>query len=285
MKLFPYAGSKKKHCGLICGIIRHETSKLPYAEPMFGSGAVFFELMPPRSYISDINPMIVNLIWHVKEMPYLLCEHLEKIEPTEDNFSKIANGMRTRTDWGAWSAAATFFILWTCYNGVIRSYADGTIKMYPGTRLSTWKRDLPRYIDIIDAASDALSNAKIAQADVLDMPPGHMAFIDPPWIDSEANYGVEFNHSALAEFLVTYNGKWLLTINDREGAGVYRDASEWEMHLTPYYSVSPNPDGRGERGELLFANFRPKLFLKRGYNGSTGDHRNRNRNIWPRMVD
>lgn len=53
-----------------------------YYEPFVGGGALFFELMPKKAVIGDLNEALINCYWQIKENPKalvaLLYEHQEK---------------------------------------------------------------------------------------------------------------------------------------------------------------------------------------------------------------
>jgi len=95
------------------------------------------------------------------------------------------------------------------------------------------------------------------------MPEASAAFFDPPWYDTEPIYGTsdEFDHHRLAEYLSSYSGKWILTINDRkETREIYLPVSLWHMELARYYGVAPVIQGKGIRRELVITNFVPKMY-------------------------
>lgn len=51
-----------------------------YIEPFFGGGAIFFELLPKKAIISDINPNLINLYLIVKEHNEKFIKNLERYE-------------------------------------------------------------------------------------------------------------------------------------------------------------------------------------------------------------
>lgn len=267
-KLFPYAGSTSKYANIIAEIIRREMYDGPpvwtYSEPMIGSGAVYFELMPRTAFIGDINWLHTNLYWCLREDVEKVISHLASIVPIRDEFEgwqeRLPIGIRNEF----LTAAVWFFLMTTCYNGVL-VYRDGKPYLTVGKRLDTWSEDLPRYIDKLRAAANQLQDANIYCADYQIMPQGDIAFIDPPWFGSKEDYGENFDHHRLAAWLRTLQGKWLLTINDchqaREIYGApHRPVAKWMKSLAPHYQVAPVAHGRRKSGEILYANFVPRMF-------------------------
>lgn len=256
--LYPYAGGSGAIAPLVASIIRRENKNWRYAEPMFGSGAVFKELHPGTAYLGDINELITNLLFAMKNTPTLLASSLHDIQPHKfrDYQADIRNQVKTlvRASW--W-----YFLLVTCYNGVVKFNTNGVPTLYPGTRIETWAEDLPKWKTRIQQASTLLQNTEIHCRDFAATPAGHICFFDPPWFGSDEDYGVDFDHERLAAFLKKYDGLWLMTINDCEDAqSTYLPISEWQKSTAPYYAVAPVAHGRGKREELLLTNFKPRMF-------------------------
>jgi len=51
-----------------------------YIEPFFGGGAIFFELLPEKAIISDINSNLINLYLIVKENNEKFIKKLKKYQ-------------------------------------------------------------------------------------------------------------------------------------------------------------------------------------------------------------
>lgn len=256
--LFPYAGSSRKYANVIAEMVRREGYSV-YAEPMVGSGAVLFELCPKAAVINDVNELTMCLYRHIKENKDEFIEELRKLKPTRENFDLLLASVADMED-GPRKAAVWYFLLWLCYNGVVK-YSDGKPYMTFGDRYATWERKLEHRIQQVAVASIVLRDATIMNVDYADVPIADIAFFDPPWIESGEDYGVEFDHDRLVDYLSRYKSKWILTINHHELAiDLYSRISMWQKKLEPYYSVAPVKKGRGKREEILLANFIPKMF-------------------------
>lgn len=255
---FPYAGSSKKYARFITEIIRRE-GYTTYAEPMVGSGAVFFQLAPIRAFICDIEWLHINLYRQAKERPEEVIAELDHIPPVKD---WLVETQEIINSWDAdpRTAATWYALLILCYNGVVQK-KNGNPYLTWGDRHLTWVEKLPVYKQRILVVSQMLQGVDIYCADYKLCPTADIAFFDPPWIGSKEDYGVDFWHPHLKEHLRYYHGKWVLTINDCEEArDTYLPIATWSMKLKPYYSVSPSKKGRFKRTELLITNFQPKMF-------------------------
>lgn len=267
--LFPYAGSSKKVAPLIASIIYHEypdLNNMTYCEPMIGSGAVFFELCPPKAIIGDIEPLTVNLYKVVRDDPYRLCEELRAYPPRRDLFMEFQERIYHMED-GVQKAATWYFLLVLCYNGVVKFHGYCFPNLSFGDRHLTWIQRLSGRERSIHAASKVLQGVTIHCRSFRKIPliPRQITFFDPPWFDSAEDYGVPFfEHQQLAKFLGYFDpmvDKWLLTINDCEKAQrIYMPLAKWYLQLSPFYSVAPVASTRKKNPELLLANFKPRMF-------------------------
>lgn len=257
-KLFPYAGSSSKYAKVIAEMIRREEWET-YAEPMIGSGAVFFELCPIKAYINDINPLTANLYMRIKDNPEGVINALQEIAPVREQFESLQHSIHG-IDNDVSRAASWYYLLWLCYNGVVKE-REGLPYLTWGDRYIRWPDRLPGRFQHIRVASHILAGSDVYCGDYALVPVADIAFFDPPWHGSAEDYGVNFDHPRLAEYLRTYHGRWILTVNKHEFTErIYGPISLWEKTLNPYYSVAPTTGGRFRREERLFTNFIPRMF-------------------------
>jgi len=257
-QFFPYAGSSNKYARLIAEMIRREGFET-YAEPMVGSGAVFFSLAPQSAFICDLEWLHTNLYRCTKDDVEPLIHELDGIPPVKEWFLEVQKNIYEIGD--RWVVAAAWYaLLILCYNGVVLK-KDGLPYLTWGDRYLSWTRRLPTYKQRLRVVNNMLRGVEIYSGDYKICPQADIAFFDPPWIGSKEDYGTDFEHTGLAEYLRTYHGKWILTVNDCDAARVfYTPIAEWSIELEPFYSVSPVKKGRFKRKELLMTNFTPKMF-------------------------
>ena len=256
--VIPWVGSTKKSAKLIAAIINAEGYN-SYAEPMFGSGAVFFELRPMKAYVGDIEPLLVNMYKVIKENPIQMIQSLRQHDTTKEYFLLLQKRVAEMQD-PVDLASAFFYLMTVCYNGIFRS-KDGILKLTFGDRNLTWKKRFPQYVKRINSASIVLRGTQIHLGSYESFRGcADITFFDPPWFDSLADYSVDFDHERFASSLNSWRGKWILTINRCEDAErLFLPIGHWHKVLRPYYTISPQK-GRKHKEELLICNFEPELF-------------------------
>lgn len=156
-----------------------------YFEPFIGGGAVFFELQLENSYISDINPELINLYNVIKSEPEALVEDLKKHINDLDYFLKIRNADR-KSGYKKWSAvrkASRFVYLnRTCFNGLYRVNSKGEFNVPFGYYKN------PRIIDEANIlnCSALLQKTEIKCANFSSIlkyvKKGDFVYFDPPYV-------------------------------------------------------------------------------------------------------
>lgn len=162
-------------------------SRLPvnygkYIEPFFGGGALFFDLEPSRSVISDINPELINLYKTVSCNVEELIAELHQHKNDEEHFYQIR-----ALDWTKLSpveaAARTMYLNRTCYNGLYRVNKSGAFNV-PFGRYKN-----PRIIDETNLRNTAIALSKTQivlgtykQTLATHAEPGDLVFLDPPYL-------------------------------------------------------------------------------------------------------
>lgn len=162
-------------------------SRLPvsygkYIEPFFGGGALFFDLEPSRSVISDINPELINLYKTVSCNVEELIAELHQHKNDEEHFYQIR-----ALDWTKLSpveaAARTMYLNRTCYNGLYRVNKSG------GFNVPFGRYKNPRIIDETNLRNTAIALSKTQivlgtykQTLATHAEPGDLVFLDPPYL-------------------------------------------------------------------------------------------------------
>ena len=73
-----WAGGKRQLLPEIRSFVPSQVSR--YVEPFMGGAAVFFDLMPEKAVLNDINTELVNCFNVVKQFPKELIQDLRKHE-------------------------------------------------------------------------------------------------------------------------------------------------------------------------------------------------------------
>ncbi len=90
-----------------------------YIEPFFGGGALFFNLQPNKSIISDSNPELINVYKVVATNVKELIEILSNYSYNKDLYYKIRS-LKYEDLTNIEAAARTIFLNRTCFNGLYR---------------------------------------------------------------------------------------------------------------------------------------------------------------------
>lgn len=176
-----------------------------YHEPLFGGGALFFDMEPKDGSINDTNPRLINFYKQVRDNPKELIEkcrdfkdpesepdQLREFSDTDRNGKSVEQyyyqqrALFNRRPYGEEydeieEAALLLYLNRTCYNGLYRENKDGGFNV-PIGRYSNpdWVR-----ADEIRAASRTLQNTKILNHDfeyiLRHAEEGDLVYLDPPY--------------------------------------------------------------------------------------------------------
>lgn len=130
--IIKWAGSKKwlfrKHPHLF-------TSKYnTYFEPFLGGAAVFFDLRPGKSYLSDINGKLINFYKELKKNPEELFNNVKTLIDSHSDEQYY----KKRDEFNNTGSPELFLYLnRTCYNGIYRENQSGEFNVPVGRRTSS----------------------------------------------------------------------------------------------------------------------------------------------------
>lgn len=162
-----------------------------YFEPFFGGGAMFFQLGPNSSVLSDLNPELINCYKIAKSHPEDLINSLKRLKNTEETYYKVrATAPRTEV-----SRVARFIYLCTLsFNGIYRVNLSGQFNVPYGRK----EHISPCNEELIRSISTQLQNSEIICADfeksALKAQAGDCIYFDPPYTVAHGNNGfVKYN--------------------------------------------------------------------------------------------
>ncbi|MEA5602755.1 DNA adenine methylase [Nostoc sp. UHCC 0252] len=171
-----------------------------YYEPFLGGGAVFFYLQPSAAVLTDINAELINTYCcvrdRVEELISLLKEH--KIRHNKDYYYSVRNySGGTEIE----KAARLIYLNKTCFNGLYRVNSQGKFNVPLG------RYENPNICSesLLQVASEALSHAKIKQADFTEVlnhatSSDDFIYFDPPYYPvSETSYFTAYSSYRFAE--------------------------------------------------------------------------------------
>lgn len=162
-----------------------------YFEPFFGGGAVFFQLYPKSSVLSDLNPELINCYETTKKHPEELIASLKRLKNTEETYYKVrASAPRTAVT----RAARFIYLCALSFNGIYRVNLSGQFNVPYGRKEHIYPCDA----DLIRSISKRLQTCEILCADFEQSASkaivGDCVYFDPPYTVAHGNNGfVKYN--------------------------------------------------------------------------------------------
>ena len=206
-----------------------------------GSACLFFDLLPRRALLGDINSELIHCYEQVRAAPRSVCWHLSRFKINADFYYQL----RAEDPVGlspARRAARLIYLTRYCFNGLYRTNQAGQFNVpHGGSRTG----NLPTY-EQLAAASARLADVHLVCADfattVDQVRKGDFVYLDPPyWVRGKRRinqYGPNtFYHRDLARLdqaLKTIDQRgahFLLSYEDSEEAN--QIASSWHNAKVP----------------------------------------------------
>ncbi len=151
-----------------------------YFEPFAGGGAVFFDLLPEKAYLSDLNKELIITYNVIKNNVEGLITSLKKHKTDKEYFLKVrAQNPNSLSDVAI--ASRFIFLNKTCFNGLYRVNLKGQFNVPFG------KYKNPMICDEINLrkVSKALQNVEIKHQDYKEVlkkaKKGDFVYFDPPY--------------------------------------------------------------------------------------------------------
>jgi DNA adenine methylase len=258
-----WAGGKRS-------IVNELVSRMPkeygsYWEPFVGGGALFFELLPPKAFLSDMNFNLVLAYNAIKKDLPKLIEELRKhsVCHSEEYYYKVRE--RHRIQDPIERAARFIYLNRTCYNGLYRVNRKDEFNVPIGSYVNP---DIVREESLI-ACNKALQGVSIEYKSFLDITPvkGDFAYFDPPYHPindtsftkySQADF-TEKEQIELAEFAMKLHKAGVKIMLSNSNTKFIRDlykASAFTIAIVNAPRVvNCKPNGRNSVEEVLITNY------------------------------
>lgn len=253
-----YLGGKRNLARRVCAIIQ-SVDHDGYAEPFVGMGGIFFRrsARPRFEAINDISGDVTTLFRVVRRHYQAFVDEMEWMLAGREEFDRLrAIDPAGLTD--IERAARFLYLQRLAFGGKIVGRNFGVDSHNPA------RFNLSRLRAMLKAIRDRLQPVvieRLAYGDFIRRydRPGMLFYLDPPYWNSERDYGADVFERAdfqrLAEQLLQIRGKFLLSINDTPGARAVFSPFHIQM-VDVTYSVAAGAVGnRKKAGELLIANF------------------------------
>jgi DNA adenine methylase len=263
-----------------------------YHEPMFGGGALFFDLEPEDGTINDTNDRLVNFYEQVRDNPDELIAELRGFsdpesepDPNQEFAETTRKGKETKNYYyqqrdlfnrrpndedhdDLEEAAQLLYLNRTCFNGLYRENANGEFNVPIGSYASPdWVR-----ADEIRNASAVLKETKIFNRGFEYVTEyaesGDLVYFDPPYepMSPTANftdYSAEGFGKDDQEELVNIarvldeNGVYVILSNSGVMYEMYDGAGFYVETEGATRAINSDADNRGEVDEIIATNIPP----------------------------
>ena len=264
-----WVGGKRQLLPEIRSFVPSQVSR--YVEPFMGGAAVFFDLMPEKAVLNDINTELVNCFNVVKQFPQELIQDLRKHKYNIEYYNKIRSLDREKgglLSLGEVARASRFiFLNRTGFNGLYRVNSKGFFNVPIG------RYDKPRIVDeqTLLACSECLQSAQITNRSFENVlavtEPGDFVYLDPPYIPLSQTSS--FTKYADAGFDATDQAKLANAVRVLDSRGVSFLASNsftesvFELYrgfhiaeVSATRAINSRGDGRQSVKEVLITNSR-----------------------------
>ena len=153
-----------------------------YLEPFAGSAVLFFDLLPKKGLLGDLNPEVIATYAGIRDTPDEVGRYLYSIPKTREAYYTLRSLEPVGLD-NAQRAARLIYLMKACFNGVYRTNMRGHFNVPLGNKFFA----LPAWPEI-KAASRALQGVELVCGDFGDSlaasDEGDFIYLDPPYSDS-----------------------------------------------------------------------------------------------------
>jgi DNA adenine methylase len=180
--LLRWVGGKQRLVPKLLEIIPEGAVAVPYREPFFGAGSLFFALQPARATLSDSNGHLIECYLSVRDRPALVASYLQR----HRSRSSRCHYYEVRDEYNSLKpsvaqAARFIYLNQTCFNGVFRVNKRGYFNVPYGLKETP---HIPS-IGALRAASAALMKAELKVCDfetaLSVAEKGDFIYLDPPY--------------------------------------------------------------------------------------------------------
>lgn len=159
---------------------KFDTKKHRYFEPFVGGGAVFFDLLPEKAFLSDLNAELVTTYNVIKNDVEALIQSLKKYKYEKEYFLKVrAKNPKTLSDVEV--ASRFIYLNRTAFNGMYRVNSKGEFNVPFGK----YNNPLICDADNLRKVSKALKGVQIKHQDykavLKHAKQGDFVYFDPPY--------------------------------------------------------------------------------------------------------
>ena len=272
--LLKWAGGKRHISQILEAHLPENWGNGTFYEPFLGGAALFLHLNPPKAFLADVNPKLVNFYIEVRDNTSQLLSAIEDIARQFDSLSELnrvdyylALRQDFNSDVSRLESAALFYALnKLCFNGLYRENSQGKFNVPSGKKT---KFPTLAHGDFLEVAS-RLSGASIELSDfeksVAKSVSGDFVYFDPPYVPLNATssftaysaegFGLE-DQRRLAATLSELHERGVRAMLSNSYSDVTREIYKGlrQVKISAPRMVSANGSRRGQVDELLVMNY------------------------------
>jgi DNA adenine methylase len=258
-----WAGSKKRSLEYLLSTAPEQFER--YIEPFAGSACLFFNLLPPKAVLGDINPQLIEFYRTVTRHGGRVFDIFSDLKRNSKTYYRVRDIYPSEA--GVIRRAAYFFYLnRNCFNGIFRVNKSGKFNVpFSNSRVPAY----PTKDEFLDSIK-ALASAKLDCSDFMKLCNKHVrkgdfVYLDPPYYVPKQRVFREYVPHDFASDDVARLSRTLQLIDARSARFLmnYPDcdmmrtiARRWSYHpIEIRRTISGKSESRGISRELLIYNF------------------------------
>jgi len=150
-----------------------------YIEPFFGSGCLFFKLMPKQAVLGDLNPNLIGFYRQIRRFPAHIRASAIRFRRRTEDYYRLRSAI-VGEPCAKRRAALFFYLNRFCFNGIYRTNRKGHFNVPMGSRTGSFPN-----ADATQAAATHLRRAQLICGDfeltIRQTQPGDFVYLDPPY--------------------------------------------------------------------------------------------------------
>ncbi len=258
-----WVGGKRQLMPHLMGALPQNFNR--YFEPFLGGGALFFELMPVRAFLSDCNMELIETYAAIRDDVEGVIRHLKRHRYTEEHYYRVrAQNVARMSDAG--KAARMIYLNRTGFNGLYRVNSKGEFNVPFGRHTN------PRICDEnnLRAVAASLEDVELRVASfehTLDSArKDDLIYMDPPYIPlsrtsnfvayQKHGFGME-NQESLAKVFESLDARGCyLMLSNADVPWMKRRYRGYRIRpVRAARCVNARASARGPVGELIVTNY------------------------------
>ena len=262
LTLLRWAGSKRKLLPTLAPIIQSANANR-YIEPFFGSGCLFFSLLPSYAILGDLNKDLINFYKQLRSKPRVLHKLISSYKTSSKDYYQNRTLFNCEQD-PTIRAALFFYLNRLSFNGIYRTNMNGDYNVPMGSKYGKFPS-----IDDFCMVAKTLKGKEFIQGDfskcLENVKCGDIVYLDPPYDYSgridRGEYGAgAFNKIDLTrlkidlEMIDSKGAKFVLSYLDVPDIGVI--SKQWNsIGIDVKRQVASFSKNRKTVREMLIMNF------------------------------